>query len=110
MALAQDNSRPPRHRPPRVDLRHVIDMTLVDGDPGSAGTATTSEEENGFAQGAAAEDHSQVWGTAVSACEWGADLFTTSFSRFSYCLLKNPNPSSTFSRPMASFHFLTPIP
>jgi hypothetical protein len=110
MALVQENSRPPRHRPPRVDLRHVIDMTLVDGDPGSAGTATTSEEENGCAQGAAAEDHSQVWGTAVSLREWGADLFTASFSRFSYCLSKTRTPLQPFLARWPPFNFLTPIP
>lgn len=64
MALVQEKPRIPRHRPPRVDLRHLIDMTLVDGeDPGSAGTATTSEEENGVAHTVAVEDNSQVRGT-----------------------------------------------
>lgn len=57
MALVQEKARhPPRHRPPRVEMRHVIDMTQVDGDPGSAGTATTSEEEYGVAE----SDESQV--------------------------------------------------
>lgn len=37
-------------------MRHVIHMTQVDGDPGSAGTATTSEEEYGVTEG----DESQV--------------------------------------------------
>lgn len=38
-------------------------MTLVDAEPGSAVTATTSEEENEVAHGVAMEDNSQVWGT-----------------------------------------------